>query len=78
MMQQINLQESELWDMIGELREIRIKLDNKVDELTEQLRLEKVKNSDLLDIQSQMQTYIEQLEDKYNKLNKSKYRQVDD
>ena len=78
MMQQINLQESELWDMVGELREIRIKLDQKVDELTEQLRLEKVKNSDLLDIQSQMKTYIEQLEDKYNKLNKSKYRQVDD
>ena len=64
--------------MVGELREIRIKLDQKVDELTEQLRLEKVKNSDLLDIQSQMKTYIEQLEDKYNKLNKSKYRQVDD
>jgi hypothetical protein len=77
-MQQINLQESELWDMIGELREIRVKLDQKIDELNEQLRLEKVKNSDLLDIQSQMQKYIEQLEDKYDKLNKSKYRQVDD
>ena len=76
--QQINLQESELWDMIGELREVRVKLDNKVTELTEQLRLEKVKNSDLLDIQSQMKTYIEQLEDKYNKLNKSKYRQIED
>ena len=78
LMQQINLQESELWDMIGELREIRIKLDQKIDELSEQLRLEKVKNSDLLDIQSQMKAYIEQLEEKYNKLNKSKYRQVDD
>lgn len=76
-MQQINLQESELWDMIAELREIRIKLDNKVDELTEQLRLEKVKNSDLLNIQSQMQKYIEELEDKYNKLNSSKYKRID-
>ena len=76
-MEQINLQESELWDMIAELREIRIKLDNKVNELTELLRLERVKNSDLLNIQSQMKEYIEQLEEKYNKLNNSKYRQVD-
>ena len=76
-MEQINLQESELWDMIAELREIRIKLDNKVNELTELLRLERVKNSDLLNIQSQMKAYIEQLEEKYNKLNNSKYRQVD-
>ena len=77
LMEQINLQESELWDMIAELREVRIKLDNKVNELTELLRLERVKNSDLLNIQSQMKTYIEQLEEKYNKLNNSKYRQVD-
>ena len=76
-MEQINLQDSELWDMIAELREVRIKLDNKINELTEQLRLEKVKNSDLLNIQSQMKEYIEQLEDKYNKLNNSKYRKVD-
>ena len=75
--EQINLQDSELWDMIAELREVRIKLDNKVNELTELLRLERVKNSDLLNIQSQMKTYIEQLEEKYNKLNNSKYRQVD-
>ena len=75
--EQINLQDSELWDMIAELREVRIKLDNKVNELTELLRLEKVKNSDLLNIQSQMKEYIEQLEEKYNKLNNSKYRQVD-
>lgn len=77
LMEQINLQESELWDMIAELREVRIKLDNKVNELTELLRLERVKNSDLLNIQSQMQEYIQQLEEKYNKLNNSKYRQVD-
>ena len=77
LIEQINLQESELWDMINELREVRIKLDKKVDELTEQLRLEKVKTSDLLDIQNQMQKYIEQLEDKYNTLNKSKYMKVD-
>lgn len=76
-MEQINLQDSELWDMIAELREIRIKLDNKVNELTELLRLERVKNSDLLNIQSQMKAYIDQLEEKYNKLNNSKYRQVD-
>lgn len=75
--EQINLQDSELWDMIAELREVRIKLDNKVNELTELLRLERVKNSDLLNIQSQMKAYIEQLEEKYNKLNNSKYRQVD-
>ena len=75
-MEQINLQDSELWDMIGELREIRIKLDKKVDELTEKLRIEKVKTSDLTKIQEQMQEYINQLEDKYNKLNNSKYRQV--
>lgn len=78
LMEQINLQDSELWDMIGELREIRIKLDQKVDELTEQLRLEKVKVSDLMDIQQQMQEYINQLEDKYTKLNNSKYRQAND
>ena len=77
-MEQINLQDSELWDMIGELREVRIKLDNKVSELAELLRLEKVKNADLLNIQNQMKEYIEQLEDKYNKLNNSKYRQVND
>ena len=77
LMEQINLQDSELWDMIAELREVRIKLDNKVNELTELLRLERVKNSDLLNIQSQMKEYIEQLEEKYNKLNNSKYRQVD-
>lgn len=77
LMEQINLQESELWDMIAELREVRIKLDKKVNELTELLRLERVKNSDLLNIQSQMKAYIEQLEEKYNKLNNSKYRQVD-
>jgi hypothetical protein len=76
-MEQINLQDSELWDMIAELREVRIKLDSKVNELTELLRLEKVKNSDLLDIQSQMKEYIAQLEEKYDKLNNSKYRQVD-
>lgn len=75
--EQINLQDSELWDMIAELREVRIKLDNKVNELTELLRLERVKNSDLLNIESQMKEYIEQLEEKYNQLNKSKYRQVD-
>lgn len=77
LMEQINLQDSELWDMIAELREVRIKLENKVNELNELLRLEKVKNSDLLNIQSQMKEYIEQLEEKYNKLNNSKYRQVD-
>lgn len=76
-MEQINFQDSELWDMIAELREIRIKLDKKVDELTEQLRLERVKNSDLQDIQKQMKEYIDTLEEKYNKLNNSKYRQVD-
>lgn len=76
-MEQINFQDSELWDMISELREIRIKLDAKVNELTEQLRLEKVKNSDLLDIQNQMKEYIEQLENKYNELNKSKYMKAD-
>lgn len=77
LVEQINLQDSELWDMIAELREVRINLDNKVNELTELLRLERVKNSDLLNIQSQMKEYIEQLEEKYNKLNNSKYRQVD-
>lgn len=77
LMEQINLQESELWDMIAELREVRIKLDKKVNELTELLRLERVKNADLLNIQSQMKAYIAQLEEKYNKLNNSKYRQVD-
>jgi hypothetical protein len=77
LMEQINLQESELWDMISELRELRIKLDKKVDELTEQLRLEKVKNFDLLNIQSQMEEYIKQLENKYNELNKSKYMKAD-
>lgn len=77
LIEQINLQDSELWDMIAELREVRIKLDNKVNELTELLRLERVKNSDLLNIQSQMKEYIEQLEEKYNKLNNSKYRQID-
>ena len=78
LMEQINLQDSELWDMIGELRETRINLDKKVDELTEKLRLEKVKNSDLLNIQKQMQEYINQLEEKYNKLNNSKYRQLNE
>ena len=63
--------------MISELREIRINLDKKVDELTEQLRLEKVKNSDLTNIQNQMKEYIEKLEEKYNTLNKSKYMQID-
>lgn len=78
LIEQINLQDSELWDMINELRETRIKLDRKVDELTEKLRLEKVKTSDLLDIQQQMQEYINQLENKYNQLNNSKYRKVED
>ena len=74
---QINLQDSELWDMIAELREIRIKLDKKVAELEELLRLERVKNSDLLDIENQMKQYIEQLEEKYSNLQKSKYQRVD-
>ena len=74
---QMNLQESELWDMIKELRDIRIKLDNKISELNEQLRLEKVKNSDLINIQNQMKDYIDKLEEKYNILNKSKYMQID-
>lgn len=78
LIEQINLQDSELWDMINQLREKRIKLDRQVDELTEKLRLEKVKTSDLLDIQQQMQEYINQLENKYNQLNNSKYRKVED
>ena len=45
--------------------------------LTEDLRLERLKNKDLSDIQNQMKEYIEQLEEKYNKLNNSKYRQID-
>jgi hypothetical protein len=40
LMEQINLQESELWDMIAELREIRIKLDNKVNELTDKVSVQ--------------------------------------
>ena len=76
-LEQINLQDSELWDMIAELREVRIKLDKKVSELEELLRLERVKTSDLTDIQNQMQQYINELEDKYNKLNNSKYKQID-
>lgn len=77
LMEQMNLQDSELWDMIKELRDIRVKLDNKVNELNELLRLEKVKNSDLLNIQSQMKDYIDTLENKYKILNKSKYKQAD-
>ena len=74
---QINLQESELWDMIKELRDVRIRLDNEVSKLNEELRLEKVKNSDLVEIQNQMKEYIDKLDEKYNALKKSKYIQVD-
>lgn len=77
LIEQMNLQESELWDMIKELREVRVKLDNKVNELNELLRLEKIKTSDLLNIQSQMKEYIDELEKKYEILNNSKYRQAD-
>ena len=63
--------------LIKELRDIRVKLDNKVNELNELLRLEEVKNSDLLNIQSQMKDYIDTLENKYKILNKSKYKQAD-
>lgn len=74
--EQINLQESELWDMIKELRETRIELENKVSKLEEQYRQEKLKNNDNKAIISQMQSYIEQLETKYEILNKSKYQRV--
>lgn len=74
---QMNLQESELWDMIKELRDVRIKLDNEVSKLNEELRLEKVKNADLVEIQNQMKEYIDKLDEKYNALKKSKYIQVD-
>lgn len=74
---QLALTDSEWADMVKELREIRVDLEEKVLKLKEDLRLEKVKNDDLTNIQNQMQEYIDKLEEKYNKLNNSKYRQVD-
>lgn len=74
---QLALTESEWADMVKDLREVRVKLEQKNLELKEQLRLEKIKVGDLTDIQNQMKEYIEKLEDKYNKLNNSKYRQVE-
>ena len=74
---QLALSESEWADMVKELREVRVDLEEKVLKLTEDLRLERLKNKDLSDIQNQMKEYIEQLEEKYNKLNNSKYRQID-
>lgn len=74
---QLALTESEYADMIKELREVRVELEEKVLKLTEDLRLEKLKNNDLTNIQNQMQEYIDSLEERYNKLNNSKYRQVD-
>ena len=73
---QLALTESEWADMVKELREVRVDLEEKVLKLTEDLRLERLKNKDLSDIQSQMKEYIENLEEKYNQLNKSKYRQI--
>nr|DAT84940.1 MAG TPA: hypothetical protein [Caudoviricetes sp.] len=70
---QLALTESEYADMVKELREIRVKLENKVLELEEGLRLEKVKVSDLTDINNQMNEYIEKLKAQYTELNKSKY-----
>lgn len=70
---QLALTESEYADMVKELREIRVKLENKVLELEENLRLEKVKVSDLTDINNQMNEYIEKLKAQYTELNKSKY-----
>ena len=73
---QLALSESEWADMVKELREVRVDLEEKVLKLTEDLRLERLKNKDLSDIQNQMKEYIESLEEKYNQLNKSKYRQI--
>lgn len=73
---QLALTESEWADMVKELREVRVDLEEKVLKLTEDLRLERLKNKDLSDIQNQMKEYIESLEEKYNQLNKSKYRQI--
>lgn len=74
---QLALTESDWADMVKDLREIRVDLEHKNAELTEQLRVEMLKVQDLEDIQSQMQDYIDKLEEKYNKLNNTKYRQVD-
>jgi hypothetical protein len=74
---QLALNDSEWADMVKELREIRIDLEQKVLELTEKLRLEKVKVSDLTDINDQMNEYIEKLKTQYAELNKSKYSKAD-
>lgn len=74
---QLALTESEWAEMVKELREIRVKLEEKVLQLTEDLRLEKVKVNDLTDINNQMQEYIEKLKTQYAELNKSKYSKAD-
>jgi hypothetical protein len=74
---QLALNDSEWADMVKELREIRVKLEQQVAELTENLRLEKVKVNDLTDINNQMNEYIEKLKVQYAELNKSKYSKAD-
>lgn len=73
---QINLQESELWEMIKELREVRVSRESKIAELEENLRLEKVKNKDNETIISQMEEYITKQKEEYDKLNSSKYQRA--
>ena len=74
---QLSLTESDWAEMVKDLREIRVDLEQKVAKLNEDLRLEKVKVSDLTDINNQMSEYIEKLTNKYDELSKSKYIKPD-